>query len=106
MIVSGLMRERVTILAPATDEQSTLGAAVVPFVEAGTVWASVQGLSAREALQAQQANAIITHKIRIRFFPGITAQHRLSWRGRTMEIVSVMERETRSVHEILAREVA
>lgn len=104
MIVSGQMRERVTILAPAT-EQSPLGEATTVWQEVATVWASVQGLSAREVLQAQQANAIITHKIRIRFFPTITHQNRLVWRGRTMEISSLMERDTRTVHEIMAREV-
>lgn len=104
MIVSGQMRERVTIQAPVT-EQSPLGEATTGWVTAGTVWASVQGLSSREVLQAQQANAIVTHKIRIRFFPGITHQHRLIWRGRTMEVASLMEREARTVHEILAREV-
>jgi SPP1 family predicted phage head-tail adaptor len=105
MIVSGQMRERVTILAPVTV-QSPLGEATTGWEEVGTVWASVQGLSSREVLQAQQANAIITHKIRIRFFPTITHQHRLVWRDRTMEVASLMERETRTVHEIMAREVA
>lgn len=105
MIVSGQMRERVTILAPET-EHSPFGEATTSWRDVGTVWASVQGLSSREALQAQQANAIITHKIRMRFFPGITHQHRLVWRDRTMEIASLMEREVRTVHEIMAREVA
>ena len=105
MIVSGLMRERVTVMAPVT-EQSPFGEATTAWQDVGTVWASVQGLSSRETLQAQQANAIITHKIRMRFFPGITHQHRLVWRGRTMEIASLMEREVRTVHEIMAKEVA
>lgn len=104
MIVSGQMRERLTIQAPVT-EQSPMGEATTGWIDAGTVWGSVQGLSSREVLQAQQANAIVTHKIRIRFFPGLTHQHRLIWRGRMMEIASLMERETRTAHEILAREV-
>jgi SPP1 family predicted phage head-tail adaptor len=105
MIIQGLMRERVTIQR-ADSEQSPFGEATIVWNTVGEVWASVQGLSAREVLQAQQANAIITHKIRIRFFDGLTHQHRLIWRGRTMEIASVQERETRNIHEILAREVA
>ena len=63
------------------------------------------GMSAREVLQSMQANAIITHKIRIRFYPSITFQHRLLWRERTLEIASVVERDNRTVHELLAREV-
>lgn len=105
MIISGLMRERVTIQRPV-EQQSAFGEASVTWEDMGTVWASVNGLSSREVLQAQQANAIITHKIRIRAFPGLTHQHRLLWRGRQLEIASVQEREVRTIHEIMAREVA
>jgi SPP1 family predicted phage head-tail adaptor len=101
---AGSMRERVTILAPS-ESKNAFGESSISFVEADTVWASVMGLSAREVLQAMQANAIITHKIRIRFYPDITFQHRLSWRGRILEIASVVERDVRTIHELLAREV-
>ena len=103
MISSGLMRERVAI-QEATERQNQFGEATVTWSDVATVWASVQGMSAREYLAAQQVGSIITHKIRIRFFPGLTHSHRLVWRGRIMEIVSVLERETRTVHEILAKE--
>ena len=56
-------------------------------------------------MQAMQAQAVVTYKVRIRFFPGITHQHRLLWRDKTMEIASVVERDVRTMHEILAREV-
>jgi len=103
MISSGLMRERVTIQAP-TERQNQFGEATVTWSDVATVWASVQGLSAREYLAAQQVGSIITHKIRIRFFAGLTHSYRIIWRGRIMEIASVLERETRTVHEILAKE--
>jgi SPP1 family predicted phage head-tail adaptor len=103
MISSGLLRERVTIQAP-TEQQNQFGEATVTWSDVATVWASVQGLSAREYLAAQQVDSVITHKIRIRFFEGLTHSHRIVWRGRIMEISSVLERETRTVHEILAKE--
>ena len=103
MILSGPMRERVTIQSPS-EQQNQFGEATVTWSDVGTVWASVQGMSAREYLAAQQVGSVITHKIRIRFFPGLTHTHRLIWRGRIMEIASVLERETRTIHEILARE--
>lgn len=101
---AGLLRERVTILAP-TESKNAFGESNIDFVERETVWASVTGVSAREVIQAMQANAIITHRVRIRFYPDITFQHRLRWRDRTLEIVSVVERDVRTIHEILAREV-
>jgi SPP1 family predicted phage head-tail adaptor len=104
MQAAGSMRERVTILAPS-ESKNAFGESSIEYVETDTVWASVMGMSAREVLQSMQANAIITHKIRIRFYPSITFQHRLLWRGRTLEIASVVERDVRTVHELLAREV-
>lgn len=104
MIRAGLMRERVTIQAPA-ESRNTLGEATLSWSDVATVWASVDGLSSREILQAQQANAVASHKIRIRFLPGLAHTNRVVWRDRTMEIASVVEKENRTVHEILAREV-
>jgi SPP1 family predicted phage head-tail adaptor len=70
-----------------------------------TVWASVDGLSTRDILQAQQANLVATHRIRIRYRADVTHTQRILWRGRTMEIASVVERDNRTALEILAREV-
>lgn len=105
MIHSGSMRERVTIQKPV-ENQSSFGETTLTWVDEGTVYASVMGVRASDYFAAQQAGVLVTHRIRIRFFPGITHQHRLVWRGRVMEISSVLERETRSIHEILAREEA
>jgi SPP1 family predicted phage head-tail adaptor len=104
MIKAGVMRERITIEAPE-ESRNTLGEATLSWATYAIVWASVEGLSSREMLQAQQANAVASHKVRIRFLPGLSHTHRLSWRGRTMEIASVVERENRTMHELLAREV-
>ena len=105
MITSGAMRERVTIQRPV-ESQSSFGETTLSWEDEGTVYASVMGVRAADYFAAQQAGVLVTHRIRIRFFPGLTHQHRLIWRSRVMEISSVLERETRSVHEILAREDA
>lgn len=99
----GLMRERVTVMAPV-DQQSPFGEATVTWEPAGDVWASVAGVSTRDYFSAQQSGVLVTHRIFIRAYPGLTHQHRLVWRGRTLEITSILEREMRSVYEILARE--
>jgi SPP1 family predicted phage head-tail adaptor len=104
MIKAGVMRERITIESPE-EARNTLGEATLSWATYAIVWASVDGLSSREMLQAQQANAVASHKVRIRFLQGLSHTHRLVWRGRVMEIASVVERENRTMHEILAREV-
>jgi SPP1 family predicted phage head-tail adaptor len=105
MINSGAMRERVTIQKPV-EQQSAFGETTLTWVDEATVYASVMGVRASDYFAAQQAGALVTHRIRIRFFPTITHEHRILWRDRIMEISSVLEREARSIHEILAREKA
>lgn len=99
----GLMRERVTIQAPV-DQQNPFGEATVEWQTVGTVWASVAGLNTRDYFAAQQSGVIVTHRIFIRAFSGLTHQHRLIWREKELQITSILERETRTIYEILARE--
>lgn len=98
------MRERVTIQTPV-EARSPTGETTLSWSSVATVWASVDGLSTRDILQAQQANLVATHKIRIRYRQGVSHTQRIIWRERTMEIASVVERDGRTALEILAREV-
>jgi len=104
MIDPGKLRERVTV-QQSSAARNSLGEAVLSWSDFATVWASVSGLSSRDILQAQQANVIATHRIRIRYRADVTHLNRLIWRGRTMEIAAVVERDNRTALEILAREV-
>lgn len=104
MIKAGQMRERVTLQAPA-DVRSLTGEATLSWTDEATVWADVQGLSARDLFQAQQANVIATHRMIIRFRASVTSQYRVVWRGKTMEVASVSEQENRSKMTLLVREV-
>lgn len=101
---AGVLRERITVQAPK-EIGNSIGETTLEWQDAGDVWASVDGLSSRELLQAMQANVVASHKIRIRFMPGVTPHHRILWRGRTLEIASVVEKENRTMHEFLVREV-
>jgi len=100
----GKMRERVTIQSPS-EVRGRSGQTTLEWSDTATVWASVEGLSSRDILQAQQANVIATHRIRIRHRDDVTHTHRLVWRNRTMEIASVTDRMGREVLEVLAREL-
>lgn len=101
----GRMNERVTIRAPA-ERRGLSGEATLNWdTTVATVWAEIGGLSARDIMQAQQANVIATHRIRIRYRDDVTHLHRVVWRGRTMEIASVVDRGDGDYLEILAREV-
>lgn len=99
----GRMSERITLQSPA-ETKSRSGEVTLSWSDYATVWASVDGLSSRDIMQAQQANVIATHRIRIRHRPGVVHEHRIKWRDRIMEIASVTDREDRTAIEILARE--
>lgn len=99
----GKMNERVTLQSP-TETKSRSGEVTLSWSDYATVWASVDGLSSRDIMQAQQANVIASHRIRIRYKDGVSHEHRIKWRNRIMEVASVTDREHRTVIEILARE--
>ena len=105
MIDAGKLRERVTVQI-ASGSTNTLGETVLAWSNSTAVWASVEGVSAREALVLGQQDTTITHRLRLRYLPGLTQDMRFSWRGRTLEIVSLLEHGNRSEHEAICQETA
>jgi SPP1 family predicted phage head-tail adaptor len=104
MIDPGKLRERVTV-QQAAETRNSLGESVQSWSTFATVWASVEGVSAREALAAGQQDTTITHKVRLRYLPGLTQQMRFAWRSRTLNIVSLLEYGNRSEHVAICDEV-
>ena len=103
MIDPGKLRERITVQI-ASGTTNALGETVLAWSNSSAVWASVEGVSAREALAAGQQETTISHKVRLRFLPGLTQQMRFSWRSRTLDIVSLLEHDNRSEHEAICQE--
>ena len=103
MIDAGKLRERVTI-QQATEARNALGETVLSWATFAERWASVEGVSAREALELGQADVSITHRVRMRYVDGMTHNMRLLWRGRVLEIVSLLEYANRSEHVATCQE--
>lgn len=104
MIRAGKMRERVRFERPS-QVRSPSGETRLNWTEIATVWASVDGLPTRDIMQAQQANVLATHKIVCRYRADVDHTSRMIYRGRTMELSAVTDRNNREYLEILAREV-
>lgn len=100
---AGRLRERVTV-QQASESRNALGETVQTWGTYATVWASVEGVSSRESLYAGQQQIAISHRVRLRYLNGLTQSMRLVWRGRTLEIVSLLEHNNRSEHELLCQE--
>jgi len=103
MIDAGKLRERVTVQI-ASGSTNALGETVLTWNNSTSVWASVQGVSAREALAAGQQEVSLTHSVRLRYLPGLTQQMRFAWRNRTLEIISLLEHNNRTEHEAICTE--
>jgi SPP1 family predicted phage head-tail adaptor len=103
MIRPGELRERVTVQV-ASGTTNALGETVLAWSDSSAVWASVEGVSAREALLAGQQETTISHRVRLRYLPGLNQQMRFSWRGRTLDIISLLEHSNRSEHEAVCQE--
>lgn len=104
MIDPGKLRERVTVQIAAGSTNS-MGETVLTWSDSSAVWASVEGVSAREFLTAGQNQIEMSHRVRLRYLPGLSQQGmRLLWRSRKLEIISLLEHGNRSEHEALCQE--
>jgi SPP1 family predicted phage head-tail adaptor len=103
MINAGSLRERVTV-QQASESRNALGETVLSWSTFSERWASVEGISSRELLQMGQAQTEASHRVRLRYVDGLSASMRLQWRGRTLEIVSLLEHDNRTEHELLCQE--
>ena len=103
MINAGRLRERVTV-QQAAESRNAIGETLLSWATFAERWASVEGVSSRESLAYGQQQIDVTHRVRMRYLAGLTQSMRLQWRGRTLEIVSLLEHNNRSEHELLCQE--
>ena len=74
---AGELREQVELRSFTTPTTSTYGEPRKTWATYATVWAKVEGLTARERLTAQQLNAPELLKITIYYRTDVKAQHRV-----------------------------
>ncbi len=91
---AGKIRERIEIQEP-TVSQDADGAATVSFATIARVWAGVEPLYGNEALIAQQVNAGVSHRVRIRYLADVTTKHRILYRSRILDINAIINVDER-----------
>jgi SPP1 family predicted phage head-tail adaptor len=99
---AGQLDRRVTLQSRTTVKSATTGAVSEVFTDLVTVWAQRTDLRGREYFAAQQINADVTAKFRIRWRSGITELHRIVDGTTTFDIANVAEIGRREGLEILA----
>lgn len=101
---AGPMRHRVEIQS-VTEVLDTHGEAIETWITDAIVWGRVEPLSGAERFQAKTISPETSHRILIRYRPGVTSKHRLVHRDRVLGIESVLNLDERNeTLEILARE--
>ena len=92
MLAAGRLRDRVTIHAKSVTRDA-YGAEVVTWTTLATVWASVESLSGREYMAAQQIHAERVQRVVIRDRDDVMPHMRVVHRGRSMNIDAILKRE-------------
>jgi len=103
----GPLKKRVAIRSAATERDS-FGQAIATWSTDATVWASIEPLSGRELVSAQQQHAETTHRVRMRYQVNttVTAAKRLLYDSRVFEIVTVIHsKEGKRMLELLCKEI-
>lgn len=102
----GELRQRVTLQRPGTPTPDAMGGRSVPWANVGTTWAHVEPLEGNERLRAMQVSPRLSHRITMRYRPGVTSAMRVLYGARVFGLRSVIDPDER--HErlvLLAEEV-
>lgn len=91
---AGKLRHRVTIQRETAEGDPGYvadgeGGYELAWIDVATVWASVRPLSVKEQTFAAQLQDSRTHEVRLRWRNGLTAAHRLLFKGRPLNIRGV-----------------
>lgn len=102
----GRLRKRVIIQEADRTGRGSSGEATTSWSNGPTVWAAVEPLRGKEYLEGQQVQGEVTHKVTIRYRSGITPTDRISYDGRTLQIVSLINVCEKNIAlELMCREV-
>lgn len=88
-MLAGRLNQRVEIQA-ATNTCDSYGQPVSTWATVATVWATVEPINGREYETSLSERAEITHKIIMRYYSGLSAQHRLKHGTKIYQIVAVL----------------
>ena len=97
---AGSLRHRF-VIKTAQEIENTFGEIVETPLTFATVWASIEPLSGRELFQAQQVQAEVTHRVRMRYLAGVTAKMTGLFGTREFQILSVINPEERNRELVL-----
>lgn len=101
----GRLRHRIELLRYEVYQDPRSGAIKEDWVPVAKRWATVEPVRGQERWAAQQVQAEVTHRIYMRYMPGVTPDMKIRFRGREFDIYFVRNIDERNeMLEILATE--
>jgi len=104
----GGLRHRITFQRK-TEAQNDYGEEIDDWVDIKTVWASVNPLSTREIFAAEKTFSEVSHKIVMRYIPGlkITPDMRIKFGDRIFELIGppINPQEKNAELQLLCKEL-
>jgi SPP1 family predicted phage head-tail adaptor len=100
----GDLNRQITFQAPSRVADA-MGSVTTTYVDVCTVWAAINPLIGREAVETLQEMAQISHRILVRYRRNVKPSWRIKYGTRYFNIVSIMNpAEDRKALEILCKE--
>ena len=87
---AGPLRHRISIQS-ATDAQSDSGEVTKTWSTVTRWWASIEPLSGREYMATMQARSESLVRIRMRYYPALTTQHRIVFEDERADVARTFE---------------
>lgn len=105
MIKPGRMRHRI-IIQQSTQTQNAYGEPVDSWSAfSDPLWAEVSPVQGREFWAQQQAQSEVTHRVRVRYVPGVTTAMRVMFGSRIFAVKSVIDvKEEHKELQLMCRE--
>ena len=87
---AGRLRHRITIQSVGStyDDYGDLSDS---WTTLASVWASISPLSGKEEYIAKELSGVATHSVKIRYRTGVTAQNRIEFGSRILQIEGVKD---------------
>lgn len=95
-VEAGKLRHRITINQPSLGTATAYGNAPVAWALVGKFWASIEPIGGREFEVAKSYAATVSHKISMRYAPGILPTCQIVFGTRTFNINGIMNAEGRN----------
>ncbi len=101
---AGPLRHRIELQSQSSAPNG-IGESILTWATDDTVWASVAPKGGTERYRENKESAEVTHKIRLRYYPGLNPAMRIKFGARIFDIQTVINFEERNIDmEVLAIE--